>query len=736
MSANALHAEPHAPEPSEIQAQDARPVSLTPQLAPADSDAAWWIAQVTLRLRREICWCWYQRTGGRNAAVEPERAPEPGVTPPFTDAAQDGLDLTRYRDDKRRFFETDVTARYLSGEIRDAAPRPGVQGLWRRAAKEARLDEPAQFVLALALSARLDASLGPVFAACHNDANRAFATLALAQRLWDDPLAIVACADASHPLFRYGLLSRLDPGHAGHWQQGLDVPAPVARALLDPHAPLPAMLERVFAQEAKEVPAEAVPVGLAAPIRHMRVVPLIGPKGSDFARFAAALLRRAGGEEARRPLVRLADDFAPERDGLAPLATLCWLHGLDVVLPEHWFDAHEHKAEPWFAPVLSIPVRWFAPGSAPACCKAIPAFALAPPAFVEGLDFAHRVELFARGLGPRAAGLEPAITEAAKRFRCQETTIAAITASLRRLERPVTAQELFAACRTALTSELDHLAQPVKPRFGLDELVLPRAQATQLGETVRAMRALARVHYGWGTAQAWNEAGLSVLFCGPPGTGKTMAAEALASELGMPMYRVDLSQVVNKYIGETEKKLKRIFDAVETSDCLLLFDEADALFGKRTEVKDAHDRFANIEISYLLERMERFKGLAVLATNRRKDLDEAFTRRLRYIIEFPLPGAPERERIWRVVFPRAIDVTGIDFPYLARAFQLAGGHIRSIAFNACLQAAAAQPGDRIEPRIGMRDVLIAVKRELDKLNRPSGREVFAPYGELLGEVFA
>jgi SpoVK/Ycf46/Vps4 family AAA+-type ATPase len=281
-----------------------------------------------------------------------------------------------------------------------------------------------------------------------------------------------------------------------------------------------------------------------------------------------------------------------------------------------------------------------------------------------------------------------------------------------------------------VTNELDNLAQPVKPRFRMDELVLPNAQAVQLREAARAMRSLATVHYGWGTARAWNESGLSLLFCGPPGTGKTMAAEALASELDMPMYRVDLSQVVNKYIGETEKNLKRVFDAVEVSDCVLLFDEADALFGKRTEVKDAHDRFANIEISYLLERMERFKGLAVLATNRRKDLDEAFTRRLRYVVEFPLPGIPERERIWRRVFPEVIDVSDVDFPYLARSFQLAGGHIRSIAFNACLQAASDDP----RPRVAMRNVLHAVKRELDKMNRPSNKDLFAPYGDLIEEV--
>ncbi|NML16825.1 ATP-binding protein [Azohydromonas sp. G-1-1-14] len=244
------------------------------------------------------------------------------------------------------------------------------------------------------------------------------------------------------------------------------------------------------------------------------------------------------------------------------------------------------------------------------------------------------------------------------------------------------------------------------------------------------MRTLGRVHHDWGCARAWNEAGLAVMFCGPPGTGKTMAAEALAAALALPMFRIDLSQVVSKYIGETEKNLRRVFDAAEAADCLLFFDEADALFGRRTEVKDAHDRFANIEISYLLERMERFKGLAVLATNRRRDLDDAFARRLRYIVEFPVPGAAERARLWRQVFPAAVDVGGIDFGFLAERFEIAGGTIRSAAFNACLQAAARED----EARVDMADVLRAVRHELEKGGREIGPEQFGAYARLLEEA--
>jgi SpoVK/Ycf46/Vps4 family AAA+-type ATPase len=242
------------------------------------------------------------------------------------------------------------------------------------------------------------------------------------------------------------------------------------------------------------------------------------------------------------------------------------------------------------------------------------------------------------------------------------------------------------------------------------------------------MNSLTEVHYGWGTARAWNESGISALFAGPPGTGKTMGAEILSNELDLPMYRIDLSQVVNKYIGETEKNLKRLFDAAEVSDVILFFDEADSLFGRRTEVKDAHDRYANLEVSYLLERMERFKGIAILATNRKKDLDEAFLRRLRFIIDFPPPEAEQRKEIWRQVTPETVDASQVDFDFLARTFDLTGGHINSIVFYACLQSAH---GKNTKRQLAMEDVIVAVKREYDKMNRSVSLEHFGPYTEVI-----
>ncbi|MGF1625591.1 MAG: ATP-binding protein, partial [Alphaproteobacteria bacterium] len=340
------------------------------------------------------------------------------------------------------------------------------------------------------------------------------------------------------------------------------------------------------------------------------------------------------------------------------------------------------------------------------------------------------------GLGSRGESLRAAAEDCARRFRLEAPAVRRVAEALR-CHPGLDARLLADACRSEARLRIGPLAARIDPRFTADELVLPPAQARQFAEIAQAMRALTRVHYHWGTARAWSESGLSVLFCGPPGTGKTMAAEALADTLGLDMYRIDLSQVVNKYVGETEKNLRQIFEAAEAGDCILFFDEADALFGKRTEVKDAHDRFANIEISYLLERMERFKGLAILATNRRKDLDEAFLRRLRAVIEFPVPGPAERERIWQAAIPAAVDGSALDFRFLARQFALSGGHIRSVVFNACLQAADAPielplPAGKVG-RLSMREVLVQVRRELEKLNRAAGDAQFGAYAARMAE---
>jgi len=696
-----------------------QPMLLNPDLATPDLSASWWLAQVTLRLRREVAWCWHLRGEGKLGTE--------GVLPPFADAAAESLDLTRYAGDKRRFFATDVTARHL-GELMTQYARPRLRddgpGSWDWLAQNAGLDDAAQFVLALAFAARLDAALGPVLACCQNDNARSYPTLALAQRLWDDPRAVAACADPGHPLRRFGLLSAASDGReAGDWLQPLDMAAVLAESLADPHGFAPAILAPV-ASDGRALPeaARGLLAHLAAtPPRALQLVPLAGGPGADFTAWAAALAAQHG-----RRVARLAATIPPDR--VTSLLALCWLRGTDLLIPDYWQEraAAAHAGEQWFGAALTLPVRCYVPVSASGASN-LPAAHVMPAFRLPPLGYRMRVERLEAALGARGPALANAVRETARRFRLAEAPLHRVTRALAAIGGPVSADELTALCRAETVSVAGGLAQAVDPRFSLEELVLPRQQARQIDEIVQAMRSLTRVHYEWGTARAWNESGLAVLFCGAPGTGKTMAAEALAVALALPMYRIDLSQVVNKYIGETEKNLAKIFDAAETSDSILLFDEADALFGKRTDVKDAHDRFANIETSYLLERMERFKGLAILATNRRQDLDDAFMRRLRYLVEFPLPGPAERERIWRQVIPAGIDAAGLDFGFLAAQFDLSGGHIRSAAFNACLQCASAG-GDA---RLAMGEVLTAVRRELDKLGRLAQPEQFGRYAHLV-----
>jgi SpoVK/Ycf46/Vps4 family AAA+-type ATPase len=221
-----------------------------------------------------------------------------------------------------------------------------------------------------------------------------------------------------------------------------------------------------------------------------------------------------------------------------------------------------------------------------------------------------------------------------------------------------------------------------------------------------------KVYERWGFARKGGRGlGISALFAGPSGTGKTTAAEAIARELKLDLYRIDLSSVVSKYIGETEKNLRRVFDAAEGGGAILLFDEADALFGKRSDVKDSHDRHANIEVSYLLQRMEEYRGLAILTTNLKGSLDSAFLRRIRFVVQFSFPDVVQRAEIWRRIFPQETPLDGIDVNKLAK-LSVTGGNIRNIAINAAFLAA-----DSNEP-VKMKHLLSAARSESAKLEKP------------------
>jgi hypothetical protein len=272
---------------------------------------------------------------------------------------------------------------------------------------------------------------------------------------------------------------------------------------------------------------------------------------------------------------------------------------------------------------------------------------------------------------------------------------------------------LWDACLRHARPRLDALAHRIDARPDWSELVLPPDDEATLRQLVDQARLRARVYDDWGFRRKLARGlGITALFAGESGTGKTLAAEVLAAALDLPLYRVDLSSVVSKYIGETEKNLRRLFDAADGGGAVLFFDEADALFGKRSEVKDSHDRYANIEVGYLLQRMEAYRGLTVLATNFKGALDGAFLRRIRFVVNFPFPGPAERAAIWRRAFPREAELDGLDWAALAE-ISLTGGSIANIAVNAAFLAAAAGGP------VTMDLVLRAVRTELRKLDRPA-----------------
>jgi hypothetical protein len=271
---------------------------------------------------------------------------------------------------------------------------------------------------------------------------------------------------------------------------------------------------------------------------------------------------------------------------------------------------------------------------------------------------------------------------------------------------------LWNLCRLQARPQLDHLAQHIHPRATWHELILDNRANKILREISIHVRQRTRVYQTWGFAErSARGLGISALFAGPSGTGKTTAAEALARDLGVDLYRIDLSALVSKYIGETEKNLRQVFDAAEDGGAILLFDEADALFGKRSEVKDSHDRFANMEVSYLLQRMEAYRGLAILTTNMRDALDSAFMRRIRFVVEFPFPSPEQRAVIWERMFPAHTPTLALDVHKLAR-LNLSGGSIRNVALGGAFLA--AEEGVPIQ----MRHLQEAARNELAKLERP------------------
>jgi SpoVK/Ycf46/Vps4 family AAA+-type ATPase len=291
----------------------------------------------------------------------------------------------------------------------------------------------------------------------------------------------------------------------------------------------------------------------------------------------------------------------------------------------------------------------------------------------------------------------------------------------------ITMEDLHQSCRARSNQKLSAMAQKIVPHYTWADIVLPSDKLQQLKEISNYVKYRPIVYDDWGFGQKLSLGkGLNVLFSGPSGTGKTMAAEIIANELKLDLYKIDLSCVVSKYIGETEKNLAKIFQEAETSNAILFFDEADALFGKRSEVRDSHDRYANIEINYLLQKMEEHEGIAILASNFRKNIDEAFTRRMHFSVDFPFPDENYRLKIWQNIFPFATPISeDIDFKFLAKRFKISGGNIKNIALHAAFLAAEDSKC------VNMDCTIFATKREFQKMGKLCVQSDFGRYYDLI-----
>jgi hypothetical protein len=589
-------------------------------------------------------------------------------------------------------------------------------------------------VLLLALASELDPSFEDVFASLQEDARKRRPTtrlcLALAE---DDAGAWVNGREyfaPEAPLRRHQLVV-FDAGTEPALERGLSVDRRVADYLAGVDGVderLVRILRPLEAGPVAQLPARlsswcrAVLEGRPTP----RVLNLHGPAESG----ARALVRALGRELGLSAYdVRLR--AVASASGRVELACLiereAVLSGLLLFI-----DASEvaPDTEPWgfvdqlldsrVPLVLSTAAPWAAERELVEC-------AVSPPESTE------RARHWGAALGPAAASRGEIVERLAAQFEFGPDTIWNVVRSVRAeagasVERdgpPDTA--LWAAALARARRSLTDLGQRLSSSWQLEDLVLPPELVATLGEIAAQVRHRATVLDTWGfSGRTRRGRGTSVLFSGPSGTGKTMAAEVLANQLELDLYRVDLSQVVDKYIGETEKRLRRVFDAAEQSGSVLFFDEADALFGQRTEVRDSHDRYANIEVSYLLQRMEDYRGLAILATNLKGHLDPAFLRRLRFVLDFPFPSPAARELLWRKAFPPAAPTEVLDYARLAR-LELAGGNIRNVSINAAYLAAEER-----EP-IGMRHVLAAARREYVKIDKLTiGSELELSKGERRG----
>ncbi len=651
-----------------------------------------WLAEVRLRVLRRVLWC--RELWERNRYLD-----EDGLAISHSEVELVLLPREELAGAEAEFLTSDEQARRLTAEL-DALPE---DARWATLCSELELSEPDQALLALALAVELLPALRRAYGYIQNEATPLSATPGLVADLWG--FATPPRFGESSALARWALAHPVDEGagplsSSTGWvadQLVLDhllaegkerVLGPLSRAVPLPDEP------RLHQRELDDIVrfVEAVSGdGLRQPLE----IELVGPPGSGRTTLAAQAAARLGLEAAAvdaRRLAELADPATAARRELRAArltrTALVWERSDD--LPEPAQDAIRAGA----------PLSFF---TAERASDGRSGDAIRRSYAVPPLTRPERLRLWQAG--PGGPPPEPVAEWALRPAEIE--TLAQVAAAGDEAVRAV--------CRRLLVEAPHELLALLPQPYTWDDLIVAPQLAAHLREFEAQARARGEVLDDWGLARLTPLGrGVTALFAGPSGTGKTMAAQVLARSLGVDLYRVDLAGVVNKYIGETEKHLRAVFAACERSPVLLFFDEADALFGRRMQVNDAHDRFANIEVDYLLQRMEEFDGVAVLATNRKGDLDAAFTRRLRFTIDFAPPTAEERERLWRWALEDSADAEGralvgdIDWNTLTREIHLTGAGIKAAALAAAFLARTGQT------KIGTHHLLAAARRELEK----------------------
>ena len=607
----------------------------------------------------------------------------------------------------------------------DAAEAQGTDVRLRRLARSFKLEPLDIELLLIALAPDLDSRFERLYGYLQDDVSRRRATIGLGLELCGVPSTSAFARSrltAAGPLVD-GCLVLVEEGDRPFLTRSVRVPDRVTVHLLGGDATDPtvaALAHEVVAAEPEDAEALArwIQDGRGR-LAYVRERP-----GTSGLALGAAAFALSGRQTLALDLERLRTDDDPR--SLASLAAReARLVGARIVAgPIEPLIARGLPAIRAFSEMAAPIVLVGSRGWDPAWAKDVP---LLSEARLPDTD--RRATLWRRSLnGDLAGGIELSATIAQYRLTAEQVKRAAMAGRLQAQAagRSLQPEDLKSGARAQNAAGLERLARRIEPSVSFGDLVLPPETMEQLREILTRARQRERVLDTWKMAgPASRRRGLTALFAGPSGTGKTMAAEVLSGELGLDLYTVDLATVVDKYVGETEKNLDRIFAEAERVNGVLLFDEADALFGKRSEVRDAHDRYANVEVAYLLQRMELFEGIAILATNLRSNLDEAFARRLDAIVDFPEPDEEYRLRLWDKCLGANVPRTNdLDLPFMAKSFKLSGGGIRNIAVTAAYLAADA---DR---PVGMSDLVLATQREYRKLGRMVVESEFGPYFDL------